>query len=177
MNRICLLTIIALLAITGCTKRPADVPEGPPLKDQNQQEAPKHEEHKAPHGGAMAELGEEAAHLEFVLDAAEGRLTMYALDAHAENPVRLDTNALSVLVTPQGGEVLELTMAPRENALTGESIGDSSEFFVVDQRLQNLKTFEISVPLIDVRGMPFRSVTVAYGQGANGANHAAAGNP
>ena len=45
-------------------------------------------QHTAPHGGVLAELGEHEAAAEMVLDRASGSLTLYVLDAHAENAVR-----------------------------------------------------------------------------------------
>jgi hypothetical protein len=45
-------------------------------------------EHKAPHGGTPVVLGNEAYHLEFVLDPATGKLSAYVLDGEMEKFVR-----------------------------------------------------------------------------------------
>jgi len=44
-------------------------------------------EHKAPHGGALLEVGEDVAHVELVHDEKAGKVTLYILDKHAKKEV------------------------------------------------------------------------------------------
>lgn len=48
-----------------------------------------HDDHKAPHGGALLEVGEEVAHVELVHDEKAGKVTLYILDKHAKKEVSI----------------------------------------------------------------------------------------
>jgi hypothetical protein len=85
----------------------------------------------ARYGGAMLEIGEHAAWIEMVHDAGSGRLTLYFWDAHVENALRLDGDAIEVRI----GET-RLRLAPVADELTGERAGDTSRFEIVDPRLE-----------------------------------------
>lgn len=113
--------------------------------------------HEAPRGGVLVELGEHAAHVELLLDPEAGELTLYALDAHAEQAVRLTAPTLEVVVDTEQGE-LELELAAVASALTGERVGDSSEFRAADPGLVGLIGLSGRVPAIEVRGVLFEDV-------------------
>jgi hypothetical protein len=108
--------------------------------------------HAAPHGGTLLVLGDRLGHIEVVLDPTSGRLTLYALDGHAENPVRMTEPSLALTVTPDGGTPIELQVAAQENALTGETPGDTSQFAVTDERLKNLQRFQGQIGPMSFRG-------------------------
>jgi hypothetical protein len=57
-------------------------------------------EHHAPHDGTLVELGEEFAHLELVLNAQTGTLTVYVLDGEAEQSVRIAQPEIELTVHP-----------------------------------------------------------------------------
>jgi hypothetical protein len=174
-----LLLAAAMLPLAACSRPAAPAPSAPAPaapatteKDEHHHDEEEHHEddhhhHEAPHGGTLVELGDHAANLEFLLDASEGRLTMYALDAHAENPVRLDATAIPISITPRDGDPIEVTLQPRANALSGETVGDTSEFFVEDARLKTLQSAQILIPQITVRGVSFSSVSFAFPQGVH----------
>src|SRR5262245_66348008 len=87
-DRIALALSLAVpLALSSCTK---GEPKSPPAAI-----AP-HEEHKAPHGGEILELGEEAAHLELLHDAAAGKLTVYVLDKEVKTPLAVALPTVTV---------------------------------------------------------------------------------
>src|SRR5262245_869906 len=93
--------------------------------------------HTAPHGGVLVELGEHAASVEIMFDAAVGRLTLYTFDGCAENATRIKQATIAVRVTAAGkSEGRDLTLAARENALTGEKPGDAAEFSAQDDLLK-----------------------------------------
>lgn len=116
-------------------------------------------EHRAPHHGALVELGQEAAHLELVLDAKAGVLTAYVLDGEAEQAVR--TAAHRLLLTIHRPK-LELELAAVANPLTGETVGDTSEFRVQSKHLEGVSRFEGVIPRLTVRGVDYENVPVQF---------------
>ena len=112
--------------------------------------------HTAPHGGTLLELAEEFAHLELVLDRATGELTAYSLGAHAERPVRLAHEALTVHV--DGAESFSVELAAVENPLTGESVGDTSCYRGTDERLATDVALTGRVAAIETKGQSFADV-------------------
>ena len=115
-------------------------------------------EHVAPHGGALVELGEELAHLELVHDPTTGTLTAYVLDGEAEQAVRVSASALELQVTPPGGTASTASLPAKANALTGEAVGDSSQFVGVVAARKGVSTFTGAVRQLNVRGKSFTDV-------------------
>lgn len=120
-------------------------------------------EHSAPHGGALIELGEEFAHLEFVLDAATGQLTAYALDGEAEKPVRLKQAEIELTLTQP---VLTVKLAGVANALTGETASDTSEFSATVAQLKGASGFKGTLNAVTIKGRAFKGVAFSYPQGS-----------
>jgi hypothetical protein len=131
--------------------------------------------HTAPQGGTLVELGDHFACLEIVHDRGEGALTAYVLDAHAKNPIRLDARAiqLDVIVRArEGGRdiagagnapvVHRLELAAMANALTGETIGDTSQFGVRAEELKGVLKFRGKISRVDVRGIAFEILSFSY---------------
>jgi hypothetical protein len=119
------------------------------------QGAPTGHEHHAPHGGTLVELGEEAAHIELVLDRSSGSLTAYVLDGEAEESVRIAQPSLDLVIDAPGPAGRVLPLAARANVLTGETVGDSSEFGATDGALQTGGTIKGQVRHIHVKGQVF----------------------
>ncbi|MCE7872814.1 hypothetical protein DYH09_20860 [bacterium CPR1] len=115
-------------------------------------------EHKAPHGGTLIVLGEEAAHLELVLSQS-GRMTVYVLDAEAENSIRVTRGELTIQVD---GKPILLKAHPSE--LTGEKVGDCSEF-QGDSSLRDKPPFQGTVFRIEVQGRSYEKITFKYPEG------------
>lgn len=123
-------------------------------------------EHHAPHGGTLVEFGEEFAHLEIVFDAENGWLTAYALDGEAEQSVPLAQTEIEIEVVKPQKFVVKLEA--RENALTGEKKGATSEFSGQNERLKNLKEFDASVKELTIRGQQFKNVAFNFPKGNEG---------
>ncbi|GMU57807.1 MAG: hypothetical protein AMXMBFR33_69530 [Candidatus Xenobia bacterium] len=117
-----------------------------------------HHEHKAPHGGTLIVLGEEAAHLELVLSPSGG-MTVYVLDAEAENSIRVAQSELRIEVD---GKPVLLKAHPSE--LTGERVGDCSEF-QGDSSLRDNPPFQGTVFQIEVQGRSYEKITFKYPEG------------
>jgi hypothetical protein len=73
------LAIALALAAGACSKESPSA--GPTTKE------PAHEDHTAPHGGSILELGEEEAHVEVVHDPKAGVLTLYVFGKDLHSPV------------------------------------------------------------------------------------------
>lgn len=121
--------------------------------------------HHAPHGGALVVLGEEEAHLEFVLDKETGRLTAYILDAHAQESVRLNTSGLMLKITLEDKTVLDVSLTPVANLLTGETADNTSEFAAVVDGLKGVGHFEGIIEQIAVKASVFKAVAFSYPEG------------
>ncbi|HTB23632.1 MAG TPA: hypothetical protein VK914_13125 [bacterium] len=121
-------------------------------------------EHHPPHHGSLQVFGEDAAHLELVLDAKTGRLTAYALDGEAEEYIRLAQPSIRirVLKSDPAGKPFSLTLRAVANVLTGEKVGDSAEFETVSPHLRGLKSFEGRFGPVSIRGLRFGSNLLDY---------------
>jgi hypothetical protein len=102
------------------------------------------------------ELGDEFAHVEFVLDRSAGTLTAYVLDGEAERAVRIPQPVVKVQLALPDSPILALQ--GRANALTGETAGNTSEFVVTDERLKTKATLAGTIDEITVRGTAFKAV-------------------
>lgn len=124
-------------------------------------------EHKAPHAGTLVVLGEEFAHLELVLDADSGKLTGYALDGEAENPVRLKQPTIRIRIDRIDNKATSATveLTAVANPLTGESVGDTSEFSGSSPALKNAKAFDGVIQDLTARATNFRNVEFRFPEG------------
>jgi hypothetical protein len=174
---------LALLAFLSACSQPAPAPKPGEDKHEEHAEHEEHEDHdehtdhadeeeehdhahEAKRGGALVELGDHAGNIEVLLEADAGRLTFYLMDAHAENPVRSAATEITATVDLRDGKGPQsLTLAPRANALTGETIGDTSEFFVESELLKGAKSFDVSVPKLDLLGATFENISFPYPEG------------
>jgi hypothetical protein len=139
-----------LLSSTACGSK-TEPPTPPP---------PSGHEHHAPHGGTLVELGSEFAHVELVLDAATGTLTAYVLDGEAEESVRLTQPSLKIAIeNPAPGAVDHLDLLARADVLTGETVGDTSEFSAMSPSLRGRTGVKGKIEDITVKGEEFRAVT------------------
>jgi hypothetical protein len=116
------------------------------------------QEHHPPHGGALVGLGD-FAQVELVLDGNAGSVTAYILDGEAEESVRLKQSSLLLAIDTAGSgapQVLELSA--RTDILTGETVGDSSEFYGTSQSLVGMKNIRGRIVDVRVKGQDFRDV-------------------
>jgi len=178
-------SLLFCVAVSACGSDPAPSPAqtaAPPLASSAPAQAPTPtgppaaspagasglHEHKAPRGGALIELGEEFAHLEFVVDKATGKAVLYSLDGEAEKGVRLKQKEI-ILDARIGGRIQSLTFIflATANPLTGETVGDSSEFTVVAEEMKGVDHFEGVIREVTSRGTIFSDVSVKYPGGTH----------
>lgn len=113
--------------------------------------------HVAPHGGQVIILGNEAFHLELLHDRNAGRLTVYVLDGHMENFIRLPAPALKATCTVQGADH-PLVLNAVAQAATGETVGDSSQFSGEADWLKSPGVLAGSLETVEIRGQVFAHV-------------------
>jgi len=115
-------------------------------------------QHRAPHGGVLVELGAEFAHVELVLDPDAGSLTAYVLDGEAEESIRLKQPSLKVALENGSQSALQLELPARADLLTGETVGDSSEFSVTNPSLLHRTILKGRIADVTVKGQVFRDI-------------------
>ena len=123
--------------------------------------AQSHHHHTAPHGGTLIEVGEHQFALEFVRDAAAGTLTLYVLDAHAENFVRLPLKSVALTLDVKG-RAESLTLAAVANELSGETVGDTAQFTAQAEWLKRDGEFAGRIAALEIRGTTFKDVAFTF---------------
>lgn len=121
-------------------------------------------EHKAPHDGTPVVLGNEAFHLEFVRDAAAGKLSVYVLDGHMENFMRIVAPSLEIVATVNGAPQ-KLTLNAVADPATGERVGDTSLFAAQADWLKTTDNFDAVLTEIVIRGAMFAGVKFNFPKG------------
>lgn len=144
---------IALAAVVGCARR-----------DTSTAAASAPHEHHAPHGGTAVVLGEEACHLELLLDPATGRLGAWILDGELENFIRIAAPGLELTVT-MAGQTRPLTLRAIASSATGETVGDTSYFEAQADWLRGVTRFDGELARIEVRGSAYTAVKFNFPRG------------
>jgi len=122
-------------------------------------------EHHPPHKGVLIVLGEEFAHLELVLDSATGNLTAFSLDGEAENAVALTQKDIVFKITTSGERETEISLKAVENPLTGETMGNTSEFSAQSDSLKGVIKFFGIITDVMSKGQEFKNVAFSFPEG------------
>ena len=148
-----LISVLALACFTGCDGRPKP--------------APSHgsHHHEPPHGGTAVDLGDEDAHLEFVLDAAAGKLTCYVLKPHMSGFQRITQESLELTATV-AGKAETLSLKAVANAATGEKAGDTSQFEAQADWLKTAKSFDAELKSATVLGKTYTAIKFKFPKGS-----------
>lgn len=115
----------------------------------------------APHGGRLVPMGS-VAHLEFVLDPSSGLLTAYVLDGSGRQTMRVTAMSIPLQVTPSGGQAAALPLSSTANGLTGDTVGNSSQFGGTLPALKGVTSFTGVVTEFSAGGQTFKDVTFSY---------------
>ncbi len=110
------------------------------------------------------ELGHEEFHVEFVLDAAAGRLTAYVMDGELEQFIRVSAVSFEVQAKVDGADQ-SLTFSPVANAATGEKAGDTSQFEATAAWLKTTTNFDATLRELTVRTQTYRAVKFNFPKG------------
>lgn len=139
MKRIAALTICGLLL--GCSEKPASVthataPAAAPATAANGG----HSHGAGPHGGAVADWGGGAYHVEFTVDHDKKEATVYVLgsDGHTPTPIKADKLTLSI---DDPAFQVDLAAQPQD----GEPTGESSRFVGSHENLGIVREFAGSI--------------------------------
>lgn len=89
-------------------------------------------------------------------------LTIYVLDGEAENPVRMEDEAITLDIAAEDGATFAVTLDAVANALTGETVGDSSQFQGTAPELETMEHFDITIPTITVRGVASAEMEIHF---------------
>ena len=168
-----LIAAAGLAVFTGCAP---DEPEPAPDTAEREVEAPvepAREETEVsaprpPHGGALVKLGDNEAHLEFLLDSDDGWLSMYMWDGEARDPVRSNAEQIGMIVTVHNDELpaeqrtFTLSLSPVESLVTGDVVGDSAHFEAQNDRFVDLEALDGVIPHLTVLGSDFQDVAFQY---------------
>jgi hypothetical protein len=151
-----LLLALALPAalLTGCSRTPSSASSGQPHKH----------EHHPPHGGTPVVLGDEAYHIELVLDSSAGTLQAFVLDGELENFIRSSVPSVEI-VADVGGAPRTLVLAAVANPATGETVGDTSLFQARADWLRTTGEFDAVLKSVTIRGTTFTDVKFNFPKG------------
>jgi hypothetical protein len=177
-----------LLFLTGCpgetpqAKNTATVKPHGDADDHDELDGHGHHHHHAehgPHGGALAAIGDDDAHLEFVLDAESGKLTAYALDGEAEKPVSIKQSKLQLTYTltklrdiEEGSDdIPDDTFTLSLDAVSPADDGTAAEFAGQADTLKGCEKFSAVLTTVNVGGKSFQNVTFKYPEGNEEHDH------
>lgn len=115
----------------------------------------------APHGGTVVKFGTSAC-LELVHDPSSGTLTAYVLNAEGTATMRVPAKVIPVEITVPGGKKVEVSLASTANGLTGDTVGNSSQFGGTAPGLKGVTAFTGVVKHLDAAGKTFTGVEFGY---------------
>lgn len=149
---LCAACLLALVLLSGCRESKHGSHSG------------HGHQHTPPHGGTAVVLGDEAYHLEFVLDPEAGKLRVYVLDGHMDKFIRL-TNESFAVSAKAGDKPEALVFRAVANTATGEKVGDTAQFEAQAGWLKTTKSFDAVLDELTVRGNKFEQVSFSFPKG------------
>ena len=145
-------------------RRPGLRRRAAPGRPRSRSGQPHKHEHHPPHGGTPVVLGDEAYHIELVLDASAGTLQAYVLDGEMENFIRSTVPSIEIVATV-GGAQRTLVLAAVANPATGETVGDTSLFEAQADWLKTTPEFDGVLKSVTIRGTTFTDVKFNFPRG------------
>lgn len=155
---------LIVVGMAACKPAPPAMPETKaPEPTVSVAEEHEHEHHHAaPHGGSLIELGDHVAHIELVLVADTGTVTAYLLDGEAENALRVPEPALAIDIVLPDGKTVALSLSGVASGLTGETVGDTSQFSGMSEALKGVSAFTGTLKQVTVKGSVLTDVPVKF---------------
>lgn len=146
-----------VVVVSGCRKSASN-------SDGDGQEGHSHS-HAAKNGGVLIELGDHQYNMELLLDADSGVATVWFLDGHAEEYVRVKQASFDVDVE-SNGEARQLSFAAVANSATGETAEESSQFEARAEWLKTTREFTAKLGVLEVGGQSYQGLQFLYPGGA-----------
>ena len=119
--------------------------------------------HEPPHGGAGVTLGDEDAHIEFLVEPQDGIVYAWFFKPHMASYLRVQFESFNIVVKKPDGEV-EWKFEAVANPGTGETVGDTSQFEAKVDEIEE-KPFDAVIPEITVLGKGYKNVAFNYPKG------------
>jgi hypothetical protein len=128
---------------------------------------------EGPHKGTIVVVAGHGAHVELVLDGAEGKLTAYILDGSLEKPAKFKQETLAIGFIPKGAPATEAkpgeeTLSDTEeivlNAVNAEA-GEASEFVGQSDKLKGLAKFDGLINAVSFGGKEYKEVKFEFPEG------------
>lgn len=130
-----------------------------------------HHAETGPHQGTLVAIGEDAAHLEILLDAETGKLTAYVLDGEAKNTVAIKQATLELGVSiGQGDAAKKKGELPDVHTITLTAVapneqGEATGFTGHSDELKGAKEFDAALSTITVAGKEHNGVSFNFPKG------------
>ena len=183
--QLCVLLVAGgLLFLTGCpdetpqARKPATTAVHADDDHDHDHDHHHHHAEKGPHDGALVAIGEDDAHLEFVLDADTGTLKAYVLDGEAEKAITIKQSKLQVAFTAakdddgddKGGLPEDATIVML-SAVNATADGLASEFEGQADGLKGAEKFSANLTAVTVGGKQFKNIAFKYPEGNEDDHH------
>jgi len=166
-----LLIGILIAAFAGCQQDSGSAADEPTKEHaQHHDDSDRAHHHVAPHGGTLVAVGEHYANLEFLLDKNTGELNAWVFDGCAENPIRITDSVIECVLTIED-KPSTLVLSAQANELTGETVGNSSQFAATLDQLQGAQKFAISIPSLTIKGQTLEDISFSYPDNGGGEEH------
>ena len=161
---------ISLMLIAGCGK--SSSPEADNASKQESASAttaeaskPRISTHTAPHEGALTPLdNNHSAHVELLAEDTSGVLTLFVLDKHARDVIRVQQPQISLQLRLASGET-SLTLHAKESFLSGETPGDASQFEIRSPDLVGIKKFSGVMDRLAIGDDIYENIPLSYPDG------------
>ena len=125
------LIVLGTISLLGCAPASGPTPQASAHEDHPHQHA---HASRGPHGGEIIELGNEDFHAELVHDDRAGNVTIYFLDASAQNAAPIDAVEVNVNLR-HDGQAQQFRLAALADQ--GDPQGRASRFVSAQQELAN----------------------------------------
>lgn len=124
-----------------------------------------HHHHEPPHGGTGVDLGNEDFHIEFLRDAAAGKMKAWILQPHMAGYTRISALTFDV-IAKVGTEEKTLTFKAQASSATGETEGNTSQFEAEADWLKTTDKFDAVLKTIKVKDSEYKDVKFNFPNGS-----------
>lgn len=145
------MTIAVLTAMLsmGCSSKPTGDAGGGSKKKEDVHNHPE----KGPHGGPLAEWGDEEYHAELVLNTENKQATVYVLDGEVKKAVPIEAKSIKLTLKSESPPVtIELKAEPQKD----DPAGKASRFSAIHEKLGSKLDPEKIVASGKVKGKPYQ---------------------